>query len=69
MRVRVRGTPILTLNPTPTPTLAVNLALTLTPTPTLTLTLTLTRWELRGVRGVRCLLVRPYLIDTPLLAA
>lgn len=26
------------------------------------------RWELRGVRGVRCLLVRPYLIDTPLFA-
>ena len=26
------------------------------------------RWELRGARGVRCLLVRPYLIDTPLFA-
>ena len=26
------------------------------------------RWELRGARGVRCLLVRPYLIATPLFA-
>ena len=26
------------------------------------------RWELRGARGIRCLLVRPYLIATPLFA-